>query len=223
MAAQLRRAGIAALVIFVAFAIHLANILYFEPRMGFERMEDYASMSKVAAALASQSWRWSGYGHLLTGIALFVLAAVSGRWLELQRPTAAALARMFGAAAGLGFVLTGVIDLLGRDVFTMLDSTNPGYTTALLGSLVLLRNMANATSLILLGAFVLVFTWSARQHGGWPVLFGLFSYLTAVATLLLFTWKTGYGLSYFLLPLWALGAGYLLMTRSQALARVEER
>jgi hypothetical protein len=100
MSKQVRAAGMAALVIFLAFAVHASNLFYFEPRMGFARPGDYASIPKLAVGLRSASWLWSGYAHFATGLALVALAGVGSRLFESSRPLGSRLGLATGVLAG---------------------------------------------------------------------------------------------------------------------------
>lgn len=222
MARSARTGGIAALLIFLAFAVHWANILYFEPRMGFDSPLDYADLRKVAGGLSSLAWLWSGYAHLLTGFALLVLAVVAAHAFAPQRPVAARLLALTGALAALGFALTGVIDVPGRRVFWVVDAANPGNTAALVGGLVLARAAANNLALVLFGWFALQLTWCARRGGRLPFLAGLLGYLCGLAGLAVFAAPIASALAYALIPLWMLWLGVLLYRRADSIVVAEE-
>jgi hypothetical protein len=223
MGQRIKAAGIAALFIFVAFAVHLANLFYFEPQMGFRSLADYMSTEQLLVGLRSSAWRYSGYAHFVTGIALVVLAVVAARWVRERAPTGALLVGATGTLAAMAFLLNGVVDLQGRDILFALDARNPGYTTAFVATLAFVRNILNLAALILLGWFIVQLTWSLRGAGKLPFLFALFSYVTGLVAFWLFRTPATYGVAYVLIPIWALVLGFTLYSQADALARFEEK
>jgi hypothetical protein len=223
MSSQIKAAGVAALFVFLAFAMHLANIFYFEPRMGFHSLRDYIHVPQLLVGLRSPSWLWTGYGHFATGIALVVLSAVCMQWARVRAPTGAVLVAIIGTLAALAFLLLGLIDLQGRDILFAFDLSNPGHTEAFVGSVALLRNIVNVTAIVLLGWFIAQLTWTLRSIGKLPLLFATFSYVTGLVAFWLFRTPTVYGVAYVLIPIWALVLGLMLYTRADSLARFEEQ
>jgi hypothetical protein len=220
---QIRAAGIAALFIFFAFAVHLANIFYFEPQMGFKSLADYMSADQLIVGLKSEPWTWSGYAHFVTGLALAVIAAVLVRWVRQRAPTGTLLVGIAGSLGALAFMLNGIIDLQGRDMLFAYDVRNPGNTQAIVITFAFLRNIVNITALVLLGWCVVQFTWVLRGVGKLPFLFAIFSYVAGLVTFWLFRTPSVYAAAYILLPLWALGFGLTLVTRAESLAQFEEK
>ncbi|MCB1624094.1 MAG: hypothetical protein KDI32_05875 [Pseudomonadales bacterium] len=218
---NIRVAGVAALFIAVAFAVHLLNAYYFEPQMGFRSVADYMSADRLRVGLRAESWTWSGYGHFVTGIALIVMAAVVREWFVVRRPVAATLTALVGALAGIAFLLIGVMDLQGRDIALAYDRANPGNTTAIVLAAAYPRQIASLAGLILLGWFIVQFTWCAREFDKLPRLFGFFSYVAGVASFWVFRSTGAYAIAYLLIPLWALGVGIILYSRSRTLAEFE--
>lgn len=207
MLKQVRAAGTAALVIFLAFAVHASNVFYFEPRMGFAGIDDYARIPLIARGLESLPWLWSGYAHIATGFALVVLAVVGHRLFEPARPLAARLVLATGVLAALPFALTGVCDVQGRMLRALFDANNPGLSGPLYAAFALLRGIASQLAIILAGWFVLQFNWSLRQTRRVGFLLGLLGYATGFAALSACVWPAGYGLAYLLLPAWTLWIG----------------
>ena len=222
MISQVRAAGAAAMVIALAFAVHLSNIFYFEPRMGFARLTDYASFAKLAVGLRSTSWLWSGYAHFATGLALVVLASIGGRLIEPQRPLAGRLIFATGLLAALPFTFTGVCDITGRNLREMLDLTNPGHSDALYGALALLRGIVNNLSIVLLGWFILHLNRNLRRTRRLGFLLGLLGYLTGLTAFSAYAWPGGYGLAYLLTPAWALWMGVEFITDAAHVALPED-
>ncbi len=223
MSSQIKAAGVAALFVFWAFAVHLANIFYFEPQMGFHTLRDYIHVPQLLVGLRSSSWLWTGYGHFATGIALVVLSAVTVQWARSRAPIGALLVGAIGVLAAFAFLLMGIIDLQGRDILFAFDLSNPGHTPAFVGSVALLRNIVNVTAIVLLGWFIVQFTWTLRTIGKLPLLFAVFSYVTGLVAFWLFRTPTVYGVAYVLIPLWALALGILLYARADSMARFEEK
>lgn len=218
---NIRSAGVAALFIFVAFVLHLLNTYYFESRMGFGSLADYMSAERLQAGMRAESWTWSGYGHLATGIALIVMAAVVREWFAARRPVGATLTASVGALAGVAFLLLGIIDLQGRDIALAYDRANPGNTSAIVLATAYLRQIVNLAALMVLGWFIVQFTWLLRQFDKLPRLLALFSYATGIAAFWVFRSLGAYAVAYLMIPLWALSVGVILYARSRALAYFE--
>lgn len=215
---QLRRAGTAAIVIALAFCVHLVNMFVFEPRMGFTSVADYATVDKLVVAMKSDAWRASGYAHFVAGWAVIVLAVVGFRTFRTRRPTGAAFVFAFGGLAGLLYLLTAVIDIPGRGMIWMLDAQNPGHTPALIASGAFVRSAVNAAAIVLTGLFVLHFTWAARQTKSLPFLVGSLGYVTGLVGLGVMWTPVAYGLAYLLIPIWAVVLGVVLRTRAVDIA-----
>ena len=74
MQALVRSAPYAALLIFVAFAMHNLNGAFIEPRyLGFGSYADYADLAKLMNASRAVPWLLSGLGHVATGFAMVIL------------------------------------------------------------------------------------------------------------------------------------------------------
>lgn len=218
MQSQIRRAGSAAILVAIAFAVHLVNMFVFEPRMGFATVADYASVEKLAVAMKSDAWRASGYAHFVAGWALVVVATVGFRTFRTRRPTGAAFVFAFGALAGLLYLLTAVIDIPGRGMIWMLDAQNPGNTSALIAGSAFVRSAVNAAAIVVTGIFVLHFTWAARQTQSLPLVVGLLGYLTGLVCVSVMWTPVAYGLAYLLIPVWALVLGIVLRRNASAIA-----
>lgn len=214
----IRRAGLAAYLITAAFAVHLANQFWFEPHMGFESIADYASPERLEVGLRSDSWLWSGYAHFVTAWAVLVLAIVAHRLTHASRPLGAAFTAAFGVLAAGAFLLTSVLDVPGRGISASMRELNAAESDALILASAHLRSAVNALAIVACGLFVLHFNWTLRSRGDVPWTYGLLGYVTgALAVALMFS-PIAYGLSYLLLPLWALATGMILRSRAAVLA-----
>jgi hypothetical protein len=223
MAGQLRVAGLAALFVFVAFAVHLLNIFYFEPKMGFASLADYLSVDKIEVGLRSRSWIWSGYGHFATGIALAVLTAVAFQWMRSRVPTGAVLVVVTGVLAAFAFFSLGLIDLQGSSILLGIEAANPGNKAPAIMAFALLRNTASVIALVALGWFIVQLTWSLRDLNRLPFLFAIFSYVTGLVAFWLFRGPAGMLVAYALIAIWAFGLGFHLFSRADSLAFFEEK
>jgi hypothetical protein len=223
MSSHIQAAGIAALFIFLAFAMHLTNMFYFEPRMGFDGVRDYAYVPQLLNGLRSPSWLWSGYGHFATGVALVVVTAVLVQWSRVRAATGAALTGIVGTMAALAFLLNGLIDLQGSSILFAIDAGNPGHTEAYVGSSAILRNTVNVAAIVLLGWFIVQLTWTLRGIGKLPFGFALLSYITGLVAFWLFRTPTVYLAAYVLIPVWALLFGLILYTKADSLGQFDEK
>lgn len=214
---QVSRAGLAAYFIAAAFAVHLANQFWFEPRMGFERIADYATAAKLAVGLRSDSWLWSGYAHFVTGWALPVLALAAWR-VSSARPLAAAFTAAFGILAALAYLFTSVIDVPGRGILGLITQMNPLQADSMVLASAYVRSVVNALAIVATGLFILHFNWTLRSQGKVPWPYGLFGYLTGLTALALMFSPIAYGLSYLLIPLWAAATGFVLRANAHRIA-----
>jgi hypothetical protein len=223
MSSQIQAAGVAAMFIFFAFLMHLANIFYFEPQIGFQSLRDYSDVPQLLKGLRSPSWLWSGYGHLATGIALVVITAVMLVWTRTRAATSAALVGIVGTLAAMAFVMNGIIDLQGSSIMFAFDAANPGHTESFVGSSAILRNVVNVSAIVLAGWFIVQVTWTLRGIGKLPFWFALLSYIIGLTAFWLFRTPTVYLAAYLLIPLWALIFGLTLYAKAESLARFEEK
>ena len=70
--------------------------------LGFHSYTDYTDIHKLSDALGSPPWLASGFGHLVTGVAVIVLGVNLSRWMLPTRPRLSEYARY---ATGVAAVL----------------------------------------------------------------------------------------------------------------------
>lgn len=218
----LRAAGYAALLIFAAFLMHNVNAGYFEPRvLGFHEPADYARIELLRNAIGSVPWTLSGFGHLFCGFAMMYLARAAG---ELCGPAGAAPARIAGYAAvagGIGFLLTGISDLVGGGPFgspfgavRLMAAQNPDVERAAYLAQSLARISYNSLAQVGLGWYAVLVSWGGIRSGSlpkWLCYFGYFSGFCGVIMGVLFV-----PLYLYTVLLWSLGFGITLLRRSAA-------
>jgi len=204
---EVKRGGAAAIVVGLAFLVHLANQFWFEPRMGFGSIADYADTARLAVGLRSGPWVASGLAHGATGVALIVFGLAACAAFAQRRPGAARAIVVFTALAGLAFLLTAVVDVPGRRLLWALDAANPSITAPLIASAALLRGVLNLAAIVLAGCALLCFTWSARQVKALSLSTGVLGYLAGAAGVATFLSPGAYGAAYLLIPAWAILTG----------------
>jgi hypothetical protein len=182
-----RRTAIASLVIFGAFLIHNVNALYIEPNiLGFRNPRvDYARIELLKNAVGSVPWTFSGLGHLVSGFAMVYLA-LGVRALYRNYKLVPARVAMLGALIGaVGFMLTGISDLIGGGLFglpngavRLLAEQNPDLERAAYLSLSLGRIVFNCLAQVGLGWYAVLVSWCGRRTGLLPAWFCYFGYLS---------------------------------------------
>jgi hypothetical protein len=216
-----RRAGIAALVVFAAFAMHSLNALYIEPNyLGFRNpATDYADLEKLKNAIGSAPWTLSGIGHLLSGFALVYLALCAREMFREHKLVAARVALVAGVISAVGFLLTGISDLVGGGLFrspfaavTLIGRQNPDIERAAYAAQALARISYNALAQVGLGWYAVLVSWCGLKTGllgRWLCYFGYFSGFCGMimgvmfVPLYLYTvlvWSLWYGVSLLRLP-----------------------
>jgi len=211
-----RLAGFAALVIFLAFAMHALNAFYIEPRfLGFESFMDYAKIDKLKNAIGSVPWRLSGVGHLLSGFAMVVLAMAAYGRFKAETPIAAALAAGAAALSAAGFLLTGLADVPGSGALKLLVAQNPGTETHAYLANSLMRIAFNNLAIVGLGWFAVQLSWCGLQTGRLPKAFSYFGYLAGLTGLGMMAVFTPYLL---VVPIWALWLGIVLLRSTEVAA-----
>ncbi|RLA40372.1 MAG: hypothetical protein DRR42_25945 [Gammaproteobacteria bacterium] len=177
----------AALVMAFAFFIHNVNGIYIEPTfLGFEdRVNDYAKIEKLQNALLSWPWILSGFGHLLTGFASFVLGVVGNHLFIDDHPIASRLCSYAAIAAGCGFLLTGVTSVGGAQTLTLLADNNPDYVQVVFLASTITRVSFNSLAIVAMGWFMLQISWCGLKTAKLPRTFCYFGYLSALSGLLM--------------------------------------
>ena len=221
-----RRAAIAAFVIFAAFAMHNLNAGYFEPRvLGFvDPRVDYANLDKLANALGSAPWTLSGLGHFVSGFAMVYLALCAREMFREHKLVPARVALVAGVIGAVGFLMTGISDLVGGGLFkspfaaaTLLAGQNPDVARAVYAAQALPRITYNALAQVGLGWYAVLVSWCGLKTGlmgrglGW---FGYFSGFCGLLMGLMFVplymytvlvWSLWYGVFLWRRPAPALG------------------
>jgi hypothetical protein len=216
MSSANRLAGLAALAIFLAFAMHALNAFYIEPRfLGFESFMDYARIDKLKNAIGSVPWRLSGVGHLLSGFAMVVLATAAYGRFKAERPLAAALAAGAAALSAAGFLLTGLADVPGSGALKLLVAQNPGTETHAYLANSLMRIAFNNLAIVGLGWFAVQLSWCGLKTGGLPRAFSYFGYFAGLTGLGMMAVFTPYLL---VVPIWSLWLGILLLRSTEVAA-----
>jgi hypothetical protein len=216
-----RRAGIAALVVFAAFAMHSLNALYIEPNyLGFRNpATDYADIEKLKNAIGSTPWTLSGIGHLLSGFALVYLALCAREMFREHKLIAARVALVAGVLSAVGFLLTGISDLVGGGLFksrfaavTLIAGQNPDIERAAYAAQALARISYNALAQVGLGWYAVLVSWCGMKTamlGRRLCYFGYFSGFCGMVMGVMFVplylytvlvWSLWYGVSLLRLP-----------------------
>ncbi len=195
MTAFSRPAAYAAAAILLAFLMHNINALYIEPQiLGFENPRvDYAKVDKLSNALGSVPWRLSGLGHLFSGCAAVILGFWARGVFRQSNPVAAPCAMGMGLVAGVGFLLTGITDLMGSGALGLLSAQNPDHQAALILANSLLRVVVNGLAIVSFGGFMLLLSWCGLKNGNVSRGFCFFGYLSGAV---------GMSMAVFFLPLY---------------------
>jgi len=169
-----RRAGIAAFIIFAAFAMHSLNALYIEPNfLGFKNPQvDYANIDKLKNAIGSVPWTLSGIGHFLSGFAMVYLALCAREMFREHKLVPARVALVAGVISAVGFLLTGISDLVGGGLFkspfgavTLMAASNPDLERAAYLSQALARISYNSLAQVGLGWYAVLVSWCGMKTG----------------------------------------------------------
>lgn len=210
----LRAAGIAALLIFSAFAIHNLNGAWIEPRyLGFAGYSDYADLAKLQHASRALPWLFSGLGHVVSGFAMVILALGTYLGYRERQPYAALLALCAGILAAAGFLLLGLSHVIGRQALFLLTDANPELRDPAYMATTLARIWFNSLAQVSLGAFAMVLSWCGQRTATLPWSFVVFGYLSGTAGLLM---AVAYVPVYlFTVLVWSLWLGVLLLRRAR--------
>ena len=186
MQALIRSVRPAAIVVFLAFAMHNLNGAYIEPRhLGFGSYGDYASLDKLMNASRAVPWLLSGLGHVATGFAMVFLGlGVHARYRDL-RPAAAQIALAAAGLAAVGFLLTGISHVIGRQTLFLLSDANPALQESAYMAATVVRIWVNGLAQIGLGWFAVQLSWLGLKTGTLPRAFVLFGFLSGAAGLLM--------------------------------------
>lgn len=216
-----RRAGIAALIIFAAFAMHSLNALYIEPKyLGFENPAvDYANLDKLRNAIGSVPWTLSGFGHLLSGFAMVYLALCAREMFREHKLVPARVALVAGVISAAGFLLTGISDLVGGGPFKspfgavpLLAAQNPDIERAAYVAQALARISYNSLAQVGLGWYAVLISWCGLKTGmlgRWLCYFGYFSGFCGLLMAIMFVplylytvlaWSLWFGVTLLRLP-----------------------
>jgi len=209
-----RPAGYAALVVFVAFAMHNLNGIYIEPRyLGFIGDADYADLAKLMNASQSLPWLLSGLGHVASGFAMVVLAVSAFSMYRERQPAAALLALGAGLLAATGFTLLGVSHVIGRQTLFLLADANPGLRATAYMTATVARIWFNGLAQVMLGWFAVQLSWCGMRSGMLPAAFCWYGYASGAAGLLM---AVAYIPVYlFTVLVWALWLAVLLLRGRQ--------
>lgn len=209
-----RPAGYAALLIFLAFAVHNVNGAYIEPRyLGFANYADYADLARLMNASRALPWLLSGLGHLASGFAMVVLTAGAYQMYRASRPSAALVACGAGLLAAVGFLLLGLSHVIGRQTLVLLTDANPQVLEPAYMTAILVRIYFNGLAQVGLGWFAVQLSWCGLRTGSLPAGFCWFGYLSGAAGLLM---AVAYIPIYlFTVLVWALWLGVLLLRRAR--------
>jgi hypothetical protein len=212
MQTLVRPAGYAALVIFLAFAMHNLNGAWIEPRyLGFASYADYADLGKLMNASRAWPWLLSGLGHVASGFAMVILTMGIYSTYRDSRPAAALIALGAGLLAAAGFLLLGVSHVIGRQTLFLLADANPGLREAAYMTATVTRIVFNGLAQVALGWFAVQLSWCAMSTRSLPAAFVWYGYLSGAAGLLM---AVAYVPVYlFTVLLWALWLGVLLLRR----------
>ncbi|MEZ5500203.1 MAG: hypothetical protein R3E77_12340 [Steroidobacteraceae bacterium] len=222
MAGLIRRAGFAALIVAAAYALQLANMFYFEPRMGFATVGDFFDTAKLQPALTSTAWQLNAWGQLLAGFAFIFLGQVVAQLVRERRPVGAGLTAVAGGLCGGTTMLVAILSGPGALLPGAFAAANPGNDAAFVGTLVIVNYAVTTLGAILLGWFIVQLGWALRKRTRVPYLFTLFGLITGLANLNLFRSQAYYPLCYILVFLWAVALAFVLFTRAQQLAEPPE-
>ena len=219
------RAGTAALIIFAAFAMHSLNALYIEPTyLGFRNPAvDYATVAKLKNAIGSVPWTLSGIGHLLSGFAMVYLALCPRELFREHELLAARVALVAGVISAVGFLLTGISDLVGGGLFkspfgavTLMAAQNPDIERAAYVSQALARISYNSLAQVGLGWYAMLVSWCGLKTGMLNRWFCYFGYVSGFCGLIM-------GLMFvplylYTVLIWSLWYGFVLLRLPQGTA-----
>jgi hypothetical protein len=181
-----RAAGVAALLIFAAFAMHNLNGAWIEPRyLGFDSYADYAKLDKLMNASRAVPWLLSGLGHVASGFAMVVLALFAGVHYRERCPIAALLATAAGLLAATGFLLLGLSHVIGRQTLFLLTDANPAMRDPAYMTVTIVRIICNGLAQVGLGWFAVQLSWCGLRTGDLPRAFAWYGYLSGTAGLLM--------------------------------------
>ncbi len=211
MDAIVKPAGVAALLIFLAFLMHSINALYIEPQiLGFEDPRvDYAKVEKLQNAMGSIPWMLSGFGHIISGFAAVILGFAGHALFVDARPLAGRLALAAGAIAGAGFLLTGIADVMGGQVLRLLAAQNADQTNAIYLAGSVMRVSFNGLAIVAMGWFAVILSWCGLKTGRLPKGFSYFGFLAGISGLMLAVIFIPLYLQLYLI--WSLWLGILLL------------
>jgi hypothetical protein len=182
----IRGSRYAALVVFLAFAMHNLNGAFIEPRyLGFESYGDYARADKLMNASRAVPWLLSGLGHVATGFAMVVLGLGAHARYRAERPAAAQVALAAALLASVGFLLTGISHVIGRQTLFLLGDANPALQESAYMTATVVRIWVNGLAQIGLGWFAVQLSWLGLKSGTLPRAFVLFGFLSGAAGLLM--------------------------------------
>lgn len=211
----LRAAGIAALVIGAAFAIHNLNGAWIEPRyLGFAGYADYADLAKLQNASRALPWLFSGLGHVASGFAMVILALGAFLLFRDSRPYGSLLMLCVGLLAAAGFLLLGLSHVIGRQTLFLLADANPAYRAEAYLTASLARVWFNGLAQVGLGWFAVQLSWCGQRTGVLPRAFVAYGYVSGAAGLLM---AVAYLPVYlFTVLIWAPWLGVLLLRLAPA-------
>jgi hypothetical protein len=180
----IRSAGWAAFVIGLAFAMHNLNGAFIEPRyLGFASYADYAQLDKLMNASRAVPWLLSGLGHVASGFAMVILGlGVHARYREM-RPAAAQIALAAALLSAVGFLLTGISHVIGRQTLFLLSDANPELQRSAYMTATVIRIWVNGLAQTALGWFAVQLSWLGWQTRTLPRAFVVFGLLSGAAGL----------------------------------------
>lgn len=205
---NLRGLGLAgAIVMALAFLVHNVNGLIIEPRLlGFDDpVNDYAKVEKLQIAMQSWPWLASGFGHLLTGFAVFGLGLHFSERFRGAAPTVSRLLLALGIAAGTGFLLVGVTNVGGTQTLKLLSANNPELTDTVFLAATIVRVSVNSLAIVAMGSTILLISYGGLRTSTLPRSYGYYGYVAGLSGLIMaFAYIPVYLLLYLVWAVWTM-------------------
>jgi hypothetical protein len=221
-----RAAAYAAFITLAGMCVHLMNAFWLEPTfLGFvDPAKDYADMSKIQNAFESCSmntlhlcsFTYSGYAHMINGLMLMLLAVATREAFRGPNPILAQLMYIAGFLAGFGFLATGINDIPGTALHTLVREQNPDFNTEILLIATMIRGIVNIIAITGLGLFAALVSQAAlgdSRFSNWGAWFGFVLLIPGLGGLT----NPVFGFTYLaLVPLWLiwLGVQFSKLSRS---------
>jgi hypothetical protein len=212
-----RAAAYAAFITLAGMCVHLMNAFWLEPTyLGFvDPAKDYADMAKIQyayeacsmSALHLCSFTYSGYAHMINGLMLLLLAVATREVFRDTRPALAQLMYIAGFLAGFGFLATGINDIPGKALHTLIRAENPDFNTDILLIATMIRGIVNIIAITGLGLFAAFVGSAALGDGRFSKWGGWFGFVLLIPGLGGLT-NPVFGFTYLaLIPIWLIWLG----------------